>query len=349
MLTTAHMQKVAVPNAGLQGRRAGVPGTAAEVAAGEDMLMQDTTLMGEEGMVTAIIYMIQQLIKNNSFSRLAFLFCCCCFCFKSTAQQAKSRLEKDYNYTAELLGGGIIEPIKLVLPQEVSLKPYCPFVLNQEYETCFAYATAYAGRSVSYNASHDLTGFDKMAFSPGFIVHLCQPRNRFSNRHCARSGHIADACLALHQSGTVPIDLYPHECSCKPVKRLMAEAAKYRTFCYVLFNVSDTISVKTYAVKAAISQKKPVVVAFLDFASFDSSFGKQTWKWSQEEKATVDTATIFHTACIVGYSDTVNNGSFEIMNSWGGHWGKDGFIWISYEDLLSLTSVAIAIEEKKQD
>jgi hypothetical protein len=43
-----------------------------------------------------------------------------------------------------------------------------------------------------------------------------------------------------------------------------------------------------------------------------------------------------HAICIVGYDDTKFGGAFEIVNSWGESWGKDGFIWIKYKDIYKM-------------
>ena len=39
-----------------------------------------------------------------------------------------------------------------------------------------------------------------------------------------------------------------------------------------------------------------------------------------------------HAMVVVGYSDRKYGGSFQLMNSWGSKWGKDGFTWIKYRD-----------------
>jgi hypothetical protein len=39
-----------------------------------------------------------------------------------------------------------------------------------------------------------------------------------------------------------------------------------------------------------------------------------------------------HGMAIVGYDDNKFGGAFEIMNSWGTDWGKEGFSWMKYSD-----------------
>ena len=38
-----------------------------------------------------------------------------------------------------------------------------------------------------------------------------------------------------------------------------------------------------------------------------------------------------HAVTLIGYNDTINNGSFLILNSWGEKWGDRGMIWIPYK------------------
>jgi hypothetical protein len=36
--------------------------------------------------------------------------------------------------------------------------------------------------------------------------------------------------------------------------------------------------------------------------------------------------------CVIGYDDRKEGGAFEIMNSWGPEWGKNGIVWVKYND-----------------
>ena len=43
---------------------------------------------------------------------------------------------------------------------------------------------------------------------------------------------------------------------------------------------------------------------------------------------------------VVGYDDNQYGGSFQLMNSWGTHWGEDGFTWIRYRDFKHFVKYA---------
>ena len=45
-----------------------------------------------------------------------------------------------------------------------------------------------------------------------------------------------------------------------------------------------------------------------------------------------------HAMCVIGYDDTVNGGSFRIVNSWGTGWGDNGYFWLSYKDFIRQVS-----------
>ena len=44
---------------------------------------------------------------------------------------------------------------------------------------------------------------------------------------------------------------------------------------------------------------------------------------------------------IVGYDDTVNGGSFRIVNSWGTDWGDNGYAWIRYSDFKKFCDAVV--------
>jgi len=57
-----------------------------------------------------------------------------------------------------------------------------------------------------------------------------------------------------------------------------------------------------------------------------------------------------HAMCVIGYDDyKFQNeyekpmGGFQIMNSWGPEWGKNGLAWVSYDDFAHFTKEAYAV------
>jgi hypothetical protein len=50
-----------------------------------------------------------------------------------------------------------------------------------------------------------------------------------------------------------------------------------------------------------------------------------------------------HAMCVIGYDDYKAGGAFQIMNSWGPGWGKEGVAWVSYEDFDHFTKEAYGL------
>ena len=45
---------------------------------------------------------------------------------------------------------------------------------------------------------------------------------------------------------------------------------------------------------------------------------------------------------VIGYDDGLE--AFEVLNSWGTHWGNNGFVWIKYKDFgwkISTTNILV--------
>jgi hypothetical protein len=48
--------------------------------------------------------------------------------------------------------------------------------------------------------------------------------------------------------------------------------------------------------------------------------------------------------CVIGYDDRKFGGAFQIMNSWGPEWGKDGVGWVRYGDFKTYVREAYGID-----
>ena len=58
-----------------------------------------------------------------------------------------------------------------------------------------------------------------------------------------------------------------------------------------------------------------------------------------------------HAMCVIGYDDRKFGGAFQIMNSWGPEWGKNGVGWVRYGDFKNYVREAYgigSIAQKKQ-
>lgn len=94
----------------------------------------------------------------------------------------------------------------------------------------------------------------------------------------------------------------------------------------VLFNIDDF--------KWAISNYYPIVTGIGVGDGFDEITGELA-SYSAPPGAMEG-----HAVTIVGYDDTVEGGSFQILNSYGSEWGDNGFFWMTYQDYMKSASQA---------
>ncbi len=80
-------------------------------------------------------------------------------------------------------------------------------------------------------------------------------------------------------------------------------------------------------IKAALAAKKPVIFGFGVYASFENvgPDGMVGPAWGG--------LFGYHANVLVGYDDTISR--FKDRNSWGTGWGKGGYCWLSYGDIIN--------------
>jgi hypothetical protein len=70
--------------------------------------------------------------------------------------------------------------------------------------------------------------------------------------------------------------------------------------------------------------------------------GKELWQPAGMDAAQVGMGG--HAMCVIGYDDRKFGGAFQIMNSWGPQWGKDGVAWVRYGDFQQYVREAYGID-----
>ena len=160
-------------------------------------------------------------------------------------------------------------------------------------------------------------------FSPAFIYNqLC------TGQH---SGiHISDAMTLIVQQGVCPLSYFPYNATdwtTQPTAIQSAAASLYKPSSWSTTSGIDMI-------KYFLSIGNGVVIGTLVNSDFNeiSSENPIYDTFSEED----DTGA--HAICLIGYDDSMGNGAFKFINSWGPNWGLDGYGWISY-DLVADTNV----------
>ncbi|HRH67306.1 MAG TPA: C1 family peptidase, partial [Bacteroidia bacterium] len=96
------------------------------------------------------------------------------------------------------------------------------------------------------------------------------------------------------------------------------------------------------AIKQNLAQGAPVVVGMMIGGSFmKDMMGQEVWFPTREDYSMSGFGG--HCMCVIGYDDYLEGGSFQIMNSWGPNWGKNGIGWVRYKDFDFFTKEAYGL------
>lgn len=245
------------------------------------------------------------------------------------------------------------------LPAQFSLKQYTPRVQSQgHFGTCVAWSTAYAARTIAWSVKNKFNNIDnassilKYSFSPQFLyLNIKSP----DDTKCEQGTNLVLALEFMKEKGVITWDNSTYDCSTAFSDNDVKNAETYKIEGFERLSSWFSIQDSTILdMKRAISEKKPLIIGMHLPNSFNY-VDRRTGIWYPEpadyievekvknKKATYDG----HAMCVIGYNDnkSINGGSFEIMNSWGEDAGKNGFYWISYDDMKTFASQVLIIED----
>ncbi len=212
---------------------------------------------------------------------------------------------------------------ELRLPTQVDNRASFPRVINQSNENnAVAWAATYYGMSALQANSSSVNN----ALSPAFTYRSVQQKSI----GCDVAISLIDVLESLSTQGAVPGKTMGFHCVDTLAKPLYDSAQRYLLSGYTrLFNTYDSKDRKVQAMKRAVHAKSPVVIGLLCPVSFQ--YVKEFW--SPNEKPLPEYGG--HAVVVVGYDDTKFGGAFEVVNSWGKSWGKEGYSWIRYADVAN--------------
>ena len=229
-----------------------------------------------------------------------------------------------------------------VLPGRASLLPYCPTPDNQgPYGTCTSWAIAYAARTImeaQLNGCTDPSVNARNAFSPTFVYALI----KYSyDTQCQKGSSIEKGLMLLKEKGVPKKAVFYEDCASTIPSFAYADAANHKIQDYFrLFDIGDPAGKKIQSTKMALSQGRPVIIGMRFFNSFYDA--KDRWSG----KADVEDGG--HAMCVIGYDDDKYGGAFHIMNSWGTHWGNNGYTWVTYSDYAAYVNYGYEMYLGKQ-
>lgn len=224
------------------------------------------------------------------------------------------------------------------LEPKKSLREYAPEVKSQgTLGSCVSWASAYAGLTIlkrieSGSKSH-------LPFDP---MDLHGRLQKLENKTpCADGANIAEALNVLRDKGC-PI-LRTEVGSCKNIDPDLGKRNPE-----VLFGFKSLYFYDSDSIKKAIANNMPVVFGINCYTGnyWENAYYDESGVWSGHYTGRV--SNMGHAMCVVGYDDDLKGGAFEVMNSWGGNWGKDGYFWIKYSDFEKHVKSAYAMYAKRK-
>lgn len=182
------------------------------------------------------------------------------------------------------------------------------------------------GSAVSYAIASCLefyVNFDKnykVNLSPDFIeLNLGQKRDY----------SVKDAFTFMSTTGTVSAAIMPYESNTIPAGVFATEKYKIANFLHI-FRPEMKDRQKIFEAKKALMRGNPVLVEMQIPEEFKEM--KNTKYWIPKGEKPTET----HPFVIVGFDQDLE--SFEILSSFGSEWGRNGYIWIEYDDLAKFAT-----------
>ena len=224
------------------------------------------------------------------------------------------------------------------LPQFVDLSSFFPPPGHQGAQgSCVGWAVGYALKTyqeaLEFNISQP-QAWDH--FSPAFVFNSIKQGN-----DCTAGSRISDALEFVANTGAVRMDDFPYEeAQCLPPSEDMSSIARdYAIKSYRRLQKEGML----FAIREALSNEKPVVIAMRVFPSFEAWQGGDNYRHDPDLEFQVD----YHAVTVVGYDD--ERRALKIINSWGTDWGDDGFFWMDYRAARQLIAEAYVTTDRLFD
>ncbi|RMG80214.1 MAG: hypothetical protein D6714_15080 [Bacteroidetes bacterium] len=138
---------------------------------------------------------------------------------------------------------------------------------------------------------------------------------------------LSDAFRFLATTGTVSAAILPYES--KAITAATYATDKYRISNYLhLFHGDQRTRQKIFEIKKALMRGNPALIEMAIPEDFEDL--KNTKMWIPESKTTTKTGLFL----VVSYDENLE--MFEILGAYGNEWGRNGYLWVGYEDLARL-------------
>jgi len=219
------------------------------------------------------------------------------------------------------------------LPKVEDLSASMPPVENQGYQgSCAAFATAYALKSYQEKKQNNWSYFENgvarrdRVCSPSFVFNLVKQMT--NNRNCLEGIYFAEAFDVLKTYGTPFWNDFPYtelKCTTFPNQAIIDKASMNKISSYKSVNFKNLDEIKYN-----LSVGNPVVLGVLldDFFQPDGFEAFRNGRHYTFIPKNLLNPNNYHAMLCTGYNDQTQ--SFQVMNSWGSHWGNSGYVDIPY-------------------
>ncbi len=211
------------------------------------------------------------------------------------------------------------------------LRKYVPFVYNQgQLGSCTANAVCAA-------YAIDLKKEGKQVFKPSrlFVYYntraregtVCEDSGALSLRDVVKATQKLGMCREERPKPCWPYDGYKTRFKQKPPKECY-DAAKGNTVS-VYEKLEDPTDINQ--IRACLNQEYPLVFGFRVYRNFQATAGDRGTlaKPTDDDKKAYD----MHAVVAVGYNDEKR--CITVLNSWGEHWGTNGYFYMPYDFITS--------------
>lgn len=229
---------------------------------------------------------------------------------------------------------------KNALPEAVSLLKFAPQRLNQGQQgSCVAWSSAYAAQTILTSAASG-TDPNAIRFSPSYLY------NQIRLDGCQGS-YLQRAMEAMSRNGGVPLSQYPYnenDCERMPGTSDIQAGRENKIHGFTRLTSGDNINqISVRAIKEHLAKDAPVVIGMMVGQSFmQPMMGQELWQPQGMDAS--QSGMGGHAMCVIGYDDSKYGGAFQIMNSWGSEWGKNGVGWVRYGDFKNYVREAYGID-----
>jgi Papain family cysteine protease len=238
------------------------------------------------------------------------------------------------------------------------IKPQCtkdwrmmlPDRSNQGQQgSCVAWSCAYASQTILTAAA---TGADpnQIKFSPSYLY------NQIKLEGCQGS-YLQRAMEAMQKNGGVPLSQYPYndqDCNSEPTSADVQAGRQNVIHGFTRITNGDNINeISVRGIKEHLAKNAPVAIGMMVGQSFmQDMMGQDVWIPSESDASQMGMGG--HAMSVIGYDDSKYigkdseekniYGGFQIMNSWGPEWGKNGVAWVGYGDFKNYVREAYGID-----